>query len=181
MKLEYKLEKSDFMVFQLYTASRSDRIKRKRFRNKIIIPLIYLALGLISLLINEIALCIFFILVGSAWYFFFPKYERNRYVKHYQSFIEENYNNRFGKSETIEFENEVILSKDYTGESKIFLSEIEELNEINEYFFLKFNSGVSLIIPKNGILSSEPLGKYLVDLSTRFKIKHNIDLDWKWK
>jgi hypothetical protein len=181
MKLEYTLEKSDFVVFQLYAASKSDRIKRKRFRNKIIFPLIYLALGLISLLINDITLCTFSILVGSIWYLFYPKYERNRYIKHYQSYIEENYKNRFGKSETIEFENDAILSKDYTGESKLYLTEIEELNEINDYFFLKFNSGVSLIIPKNGILSSEPLDQYLVDLSTRLNIKHGIDLDWKWK
>jgi len=181
MKLEYALEKSDFVVFQLYTASKSERIKRKRFRIKIIFPLIYLVLGLFSLLINDIVLCIFFIIVGSAWYLFYPKYESNRYIKHYQSYIDENYKNRFGKSETIEFEDDAILSKDYTGESKLYLSEIEELNEINEYFFLKFNSGVSLIIPKNGILSSEPLDRYLKDLSSRLKIKHYIDLDWKWK
>jgi hypothetical protein len=181
MKLEYSLEKSDFVVFQLYTASKSELIKRKRFRIRIIFPIIYIVLGFISLLINNITLGAFFILIGTIWYFFYPKYERNQYIKHYQRHIEANYHNRFGKSETIEFEDDAILSKDYTGESKLYLSEIEKINEIRGYFFLKFNSGVSLIIPKNGILSSEPLNKYLVDLSKRLKIKHDIDLNWQWK
>ena len=82
---------------------------------------------------------------------------------------------------TIEFEDDAILSKDYTGESRIYLSEIEALIEINDYFFLKCNSGDTLIIPKNRITSSEPIDLYLIDLSTRLKIIHDIDLNWKWK
>jgi hypothetical protein len=111
----------------------------------------------------------------------YPSYERKKYIKHYEKHIEENYKNRFGKLESLEFEEKQILSKDYTGEGKLFLSEIEELNEIKDYFFLKFNSGVSLIIPKRGIDNLEQMNQFLNALCSRLNKKHNIDLDWRWK
>jgi hypothetical protein len=50
-----------------------------------------------------------------------------------------------------------------------------------EYFFLKFNSGVSLIIPKYKIDNLEQVSNYLIGLVSGLNKKHKVDLNWKWK
>jgi len=181
MKLQYSLEKNDYVTFQLFTASKSNRIIKKRRNNKILPPLIYIALAVVSYYLEDIGLSVAFIIIGLLWFLFYPAYERKKYLRHYEKNIEENYKNRFGKLETLEFNEDYILSKDYSGEGKIILSEVEELNEIKEYFFLKFNSGVSLIIPKYKIDNLEQVSNYLIGLVSGLKKKHKVDLNWKWK
>lgn len=181
MKLEYSLEKNDYVTFQLFAASKSCGIIKKRRNNKIILPLIYLGLAIISFLIEGIGLSIIFLIIGLLWFLFYPAYERKKYFKHYDKYIEENYKNKFGKVETLYFEEDYVLYKDYIGEGKLFLSEVEELNEIGKYFFLKFNSGVSLIIPKVKIDNLEQFSQYIKSLVSRLNRKHKIELNWEWK
>lgn len=52
------------------------------------------------------------------------------------------------KQVTISLGEEFIDTADYIGESKLRTREITEVNEISNYFFIKFSSGESLIIPK---------------------------------
>ena len=181
MKLEYSLEKNDYVTFHLFAASQSPRIIGIRKNRRLLFPLIYLGFSIVSYFIEGLGLALIFFIIGLSWFLFYPFYERKRYIKHYEKFIDENHKNRFGKIETLEFEEEYILSKDYTGEAKLFISEIEELNEIKDYFFLKFNSGVSLIIPKSSINNLDQMNQYLKALILRLNRKHNIDLAWRWK
>jgi hypothetical protein len=181
MKLEYSLEKNDYVTFQLFAAAKSKRITKKRRNNKIILPLIYLGLAVVTYFVEDIGLSIIFLFIGLLWFLFYPAYEKKKYFRHYDKYIEENYKNRFGKVETLNFEEDYVLSKDYTGEGKLFLSEVEELNEIEKYYFLKFNSGVSLIIPKSKIDNLDQLSQYLKSLVSSLNIKHNIELTWEWK
>jgi hypothetical protein len=181
MKISFTLDKNDFLTFQLYTSSKSKRIKKKRKLNKFIIPLNYFGLGMILYYIDSMVMAIIFFLIAILWFLLYPLYERKRYIKRYVKKIEENYRNKFGMVETLEFEDDLINSKDCLGEGKIFLSEAEELNEIRDYYFLKFSSGFSLTIPKKKMDNIEEMDKFMKDLVNRLNIKHNIDLNWKWK
>jgi len=181
MTIEYTLDKGDFLTFHLFSASKSERIRKTRTRNKIMLPLVYLGISIILYFIESIELAIIIFLSGFLWIFIYPFYERKRYVKHYKKFIDENYKNRLGKPGNLKFEGDYIHSKDFTGEAKMYLSELDELNEIRDYYYLKFNSGVSLIIPKRKIDNIESLDQFLNELATRLRIKHNVELNWRWK
>ena len=76
-----------------------------------------------------------------------------------------------------------IVTKDKTGEAKINTSEIEEINEIKDFYFLKSKSGVSLIISKmkTSPRDLEVVTKALEELVAKNGIKHNVELDWKWR
>lgn len=54
MMIDYKIDECDFLTHQLFVASKSDRIKKKRQRSKIIVSLIYLAFGFLFLLQDKI-------------------------------------------------------------------------------------------------------------------------------
>lgn len=180
MSIEFTLEKEDFLTFQLYSATKSETVKKNRNKNRIRVPIVYAILSIILYIYADILFAAIFLIIGLLWYLLSPYYLRKRYLKHYSKHIEEHYKNRFGKSESLTFNSDIMESKDITGESKLNLSEVEELNEIKDYYFLKFSSGVSLIIPKNRIEKKEDLKESLLKIVSDFNIKHNQELDWKW-
>ncbi len=120
---------------------------------------------------------IYFAIVAIVCALFYPKYFIWRYKKYYTAFIKENYANRFGQSEILEVMNDCILSKDSTGEGKIFLTEIERIDETKNHFFLKITSGLSLIIPKNQL---EQLNKFKTKLQ-EIGLTINDETNWVWK
>src|SRR5688572_6178396 len=96
MTINFYTDENDFLAHQLFVASKSKRIKRKRKRNKIIVPLVYGAFGLWFLFGDRGSLAIIFFIVGLLWFFIYPLWEKRYYMKHYKAFIEENYKDRLG-------------------------------------------------------------------------------------
>ena len=181
MRIDYTLSRNDFIKFQLFTASNSETIKKSRRRSRTRIPIIYFILGLILFISGSIVLGLVFIGIGIAWYFLYPVYLKRRYVRHFERHADEHLKNRFGKQVTLNFGDEFIDTTDYIGESKLRTSEITEINEISNYFFIKFSSGESLIIPKPVIQQNNEFTQWLLDQVEKLKINHNTDLNWKWR
>lgn len=175
MQIEYKLEADDFLTYQLFTASKSARIKKKKMANWIGTPVSLVLLAVIFYLIEMKPLAIYFGLVALASASFYPMYFKWKYKRHYKGFIKENYAKRIGMVGSLEFQEEVISFHDKTGEAKINLSEIEDVIELLDHFLLKFSTGVSLIIPKREI---DTYG-----LKEKFKelgLPVRDELNWKW-
>lgn len=98
MKITYQLEQKDFLIHQLYLASQSLSIKKKRIKNKVIPPFIYTVFGVICYLkTNNIWILIGFLILSILWLMFYPIWERKHYIQHYQNFIHENYQTRFNQ------------------------------------------------------------------------------------
>ena len=119
MRIEYTLEKIDFLKYQLFAASKSERIIKSRKKSRIRVPIIYFILGLFLFALADLIFAIIFIGVGVAWYFLHPYFMKKRYVRHFEKYIDENYQNRFGKSVTLDFDGEYIITTDYLGESRL--------------------------------------------------------------
>ncbi len=177
MKLEYKIEEEDYLAFQLYTASQSPKIQKKKTNSHILITsaLALLGLAMISLSADK-TFGFLYLIMAFAFGFYYPKYFKWRYKKHYLSHIRESYKQRIGLVVTLEFLEDSIVAKDKTGESKLSLSEIEVVKETSQHFFLLFSTGVSVIIPKLDEEESEAL-------KVRFEeagIQVEDHLNWKW-
>jgi len=180
MKIEYTLDRVDLLEYQLFAASKSERIIKSRKKSRIRLPVVYFILGFLLFLFADLIFSLIFFGTGVAWYLLHPYFMKNRYIRHFEKYIDENYQNRFGKLVTLDFEEEYIIATDYLGESKLKIKEITEINEIKDYIFLKLSSGESLIIPKNKINSLKELSSLLTKISSDLSINHNIDLNWKW-
>ena len=125
MRIEYSLEEQDFLVFQLFTASKSDRINKKKRNGWILLTVGALLITVYFYLSRINSMAIYFGIVVIVTGLFYPKYFRWRYKKHYHTYIIENYSKRFGELATLEFNPDSIFSRDKTGEGKLNLSEIE--------------------------------------------------------
>lgn len=181
MTIDYTIDENDFLTHQLFLASKSVRIKKKRQRSKVILPLIYIAFGLLFLFEDKVSLTITFFIIGFLWFFIYPLWEKRLYINHYKGFIKENYKDRFGRIATLEFSNEYILAKDDGSESKVLTTELEEIFEIPAAIFITLKGGQSLILPKDKITNFDSVKARLRELSNYLKINYNTDEKWEWK
>ena len=181
MTLEYTIDEKDFLTYHLYTTSKSESIKKRRVRNKVLVPIVYLALGLFSLYQDKMGLGIIFIVIGILWYFIYPLWEKQRYVNHFKAFIDERYKNTLGRMATMQLENEYILAKDEGAESKVLTTEIEEINEISSAIFIKLKTAQSIIFPKNKINDLNSLIERLRALASTLNVKYNVEDKWEWE
>ncbi|MCH1401763.1 MAG: YcxB family protein [Schleiferiaceae bacterium] len=98
-----------------------------------------------------------------------------RFRKHYRAHIKEYYSGRFGLEETLVLEDEVVISTNKLGESKLNISELEKISETRSHLFLHMSTGNTLIIPAlaDGV---EAFKQTLVDKGVRVEIY----FDWRF-
>lgn len=176
MKLEYPIEQEDFLIFQLYTASQSEMIQKKKRKGWIGATVLFAATSIFFVVQENYPSAIYFGICTLLFGFLYPIYFSWRYKRHYNKYIAEHYQNRFGIPVILEINEEEIFSQDKAGESRFKLSEIEQVNEIGEYFFVKISTGASLIIPKDGVGDADSVRNEF----ERLGLKLNQMLDWKW-
>jgi hypothetical protein len=181
MTLKYSLDLNDYLQFQLYTASKSKRIKNKRLKSLLIVMGMFLMLAVLFFQKDETVLMYYFIGCSVLSLIFYPLYLRNHYKKHYQRFIAENYKFRFNEECVITFNENTIETIDRTGESKINVSEIEEIAEVNNYIYLKMKTGGALIVCKDKVENPHKVREFFKTLTQSLKINYDTELNWKWK
>ena len=103
------------------------------------------------------------------------------YVRHYKSFINENFKDRQGRIVTLEFANDYIIARDCGSESKVMTTEFEEICEIPTIILVRLRGGQSLIIPKDMIIELDYLKARLRELANHLKIKYVADEKWEWR
>lgn len=179
MKLSYKLDREDYLNFQMYFAFQSPYARKLRTRSWLIIPLLYILFASILFFTSPPVFFISFLVLAILWTLFFPSYQKRRMIKMYRNYNEEIFIRRFDKPVEISFTKDYVNLKDYAGESKIKLIEMEGLFEVKNYYYLRITTGIALIIPKQKIPNLKALNVFLEKLTAKYKIKHYIDLDWK--
>jgi YcxB-like protein len=181
MRLEYSLNENDFLQHQLFTASKSEHIKKKRRKSWVIVSMATLLLSFICYRNTNNFMAYSFLALAIYTIFFYPLYLRAYYKKYYKKFIADAYKNKIGINSSISFNDTQVVIFDRTGESKINLTEIEEITETGEYIFLRMKIGESLIIPKLKIKEVNELLKELKELTEKLNIKFISDINWKWR
>lgn len=178
MTLNFQLSEADFLTYQLYIASDSETIAKKRKRTRFMIPILYIVLAVYVWVASQnwiAALC----MVGIAvlWWFFYPLYSAVRYRKHFDKFIRKNYKNRFNRDIEVCFTQDIITMKDSASHSSMNTTEVEKLVEIVECFFVTLNTGAAIIIPKHAVENPSVFKERL----SGFGIPYQDSLGWKWK
>jgi hypothetical protein len=146
MKIQYHIHEEDFYTYQVFTASQSSRIKRKRMRDRLML-LAMCVLGMWHFYDDNAGMTFYFAVVFLVVLFGFGRYFNWRFKAHYRAHIKEYYSGRFGLEETLVLEDEVVISTNKLGESKLNISEFEKISETKSHLFLSLSTGNTLIIP----------------------------------
>lgn len=177
MVLEFKIQEQDFLDFQLFNASKSDRINKKKRNGTLLLTIGSLLVAIYFYFKQYLAMAIFFGVMAIIYALFYPTYFRWRYKNHYKAHIKEHYSKRFGQLEKIEIKEESIFATDKTGESSIRIKEIEKVDETSHHFFIKISTGLSLIIPKRELENCDELRSKFQSLGLAIHDERN----WNWK
>ena len=124
--------------------------------------------------------CAIFVSIGVLWFLIYPIWERRHYIKHYRGFIKENYKDRIGQTGSITFGDEYILAKDSGSESKLQLTELEQIDEIGTLILVRLKGGQSFVLSKEKLNNLNDVVNNLKELANRLNIDYKIDLNWKW-
>jgi len=138
-------------------------------------PLLLMATGLLFFSKGDTIMAAYFWGLSILVFLLYSKYLNWRYKKHYQSYVRENFKNRFGNEVSLEIGPKYISSKDPSGEGKVKTSEVHQLSETQEHFFIQFTSGVAVIIPKRSI---DDLQHFKAGLRSA-KLEVHDDLKWQ--
>jgi hypothetical protein len=175
------MEENDFLTFQLYTASKTPRIKRGRAKSWALTTFVFICLSFLFFESHGPFLGYYFLVLSISSLILYPFYSRWKYRRHYLKYIRDTYKNKFGESFELEFARDTIRTKDRTGEIRINKSEIEEINEIKDFYFLRARTGTTLIISKNKL---DDIGKIKNEIMAMIEdqgVRYNVELDWKWR
>lgn len=185
MNISYILDQNDFLTFQLFTTSTLETAKKRRRKVRIMVPVIYLALGFWLYFKDEeqnYKMSISLALLAIVWYFVFPFFEARSYKKKLMKYIMTNYKDTLPMQVDMQFDAESMYTKGLEQENKIFYKDLEDIKETDEYLFVKIEeTGQTLIFPKDKIQNGHELSNHFVSVSKRLNLPYHNYGTWKWK
>lgn len=181
MTISYQLDEEDYLQYQLYAASQSERIKKTRRRRRWVIPVLYIVLGLFFLRDETNITWIVLIIIAILWLFFYPLWDSRYYKRHYTRWVRENVTDAIGRMTTVTISDDHITVSDGTSESKIALADIKEIVEIPGMILVRIKGGHSLVMPRNKIAGFGSLTNYLQDFANHSNIPYRKQDNWRWK
>jgi len=181
MIVRYRVTADDLLTNQLYYAATSEHIRKKRKRNRIMVPLFYLVIAIISFTLAKPFMSIAFVVIAVLWYLFYPLRERRIYIRHFKNFIAERMKGLDDQEASFQITDEYILGQDGTTEIKMATSEIINMIELPTLILLRLKGGQSILFPKAQLQDVNALRERLKTLATKLGIAYESKPDWIWK
>jgi len=119
MTLQYSLDEKDFLINLLYNNTNSELNKKRLFRSRILIPLIYVIIAASFIFKKNHITGIGFIVFAVLWFIFYPNYSKRRIKRYYIKYIKENFDTRIGVLSELVLNSEYIMISEKGSESKI--------------------------------------------------------------
>lgn len=165
-RLEYQLTEDDILQFHLYYASISDYHKKQRMKQRVRVPVIYLAIALLFLVSKWYVGAVLFAICAVGWSLLFPIWARRSYRKNCQKLIKESIGDSLSKPGVLELQEDGIFSLSYLGESKYNYSVIDRVVEHDGYTYIFIDKGTALILPYDRI-SQEDRRSFVDEVNRR--------------
>lgn len=179
MTLEYTLTEDDHLTYQLYVDSRSERIRKKRKKARYRLPAIFLIATVVALLTERYLLSAIYVGFSVVYFSCWHWYERRHHVKHYRSFVKENYTGKVASTK-LHLGPDVINADNENGSSTINYSAIDEMAELPQHILLRMGPG-GIIIPKTALINPTADIETIKDLAKAHNVKYVDDNNWVWK
>ncbi|MFY0671985.1 MAG: YcxB family protein [Bacteroidia bacterium] len=178
MTYQIKLELNDYLTHQLYSASISERVKKRKRRSWILFPAALFILGIVFVQ-QDNGMGTGYFIAGVIWAIGYPFYFKWTYKRHFAKYVKDNFSQKAGQIVKLKIGDDYLFSKDEDSEAKIRLHLFHSFVELPEHILLRTNKGDTLIIPKS-MLEYDQILKELKEKAREFNIEWNKELDWKW-
>ena len=181
MTIQFTLRESDLLEYQLYVASQTEIVRKRRLRTRLLIPIMYFFLSFFGFLTNKAVMSIVFIVVAILWYFLYPIRDRKRHIKYYQQFIQEHFRERIGNKVELILSLESLETKEIASESKYALSEVEHIVELKTTILIRLKGNKAFILPKDQITQPNELNTILQQIAKKASVTFDQFPEWEFK
>lgn len=161
MKFQYTVTPEPHIDYLMYSAAKNPRVKRRALFTRFGLAIIYVVLGFLLSREEVSAVGAGFVIIGVAIGVFYPKYQLWRYRKHYTRHVNVKLADILGTTVTIDLQDEEVVTKDAGSESKFPYSSIQQLEEVQNYFYIRLNSAQALVLPKSVVSDEKELIQFL--------------------
>ena len=179
MTIEYILSENDFLQYYLYRASQSKVVKKRKNRGWILIVWAFTMFALLFYFDHDMPLAYVFGSFAVLYGFLYP----NLIKKSYRNIIKRQtlpqLKHNFDKTVKMVITETDITTSNFAGESKIYLSAINEVAETADHFFISTLTGSSFIIPKFGLAQLGDLETLLERIAVNMGVEYRKDLHLK--
>lgn len=181
MQLSFLYEEKALTEYQLYIASKSPAVTKTRNRNRWLLSLIYIAIGVFGIFKGDMMFTVMFIVIGILWYILYPVWGGKFYARHFSKFVKANYKNRFGTSVDLDFQTDKVVIDEAGQTAEFEYSEFETIIEIPQSFLIKLKSELIILIDKKATTSEPDVAAFFRQLTDRMNINYIQDTNWKWR
>jgi Ca2+/Na+ antiporter len=181
MKIAFLLEKEALVNMNLYRIAQSESILKTRKTAQIIVTALPIFVAIYFYVYGNMTIVLLSLLFSVAAYILYPLRDARFYKKKITANVIQANQDKFEQQITLTFDEQYLSSEINGNEGKVELSEIEQIDEIQNEIFIKTKTGQSIFIPKNGVSNISDFIPFLKKLSTTLNIPYLVDLDWKYK
>ena len=172
MKFTFEIRENDVLNSQLFTAS-----KLSRKNHHVLLTAIAAVMTIVFYLSQDFVNALVACLTTIFFALFYSKVVRWRHKKLYEKIAKKSYSELSDHTIEIELGEEVILMKNCIGETKLNVSTISQVYEIQKYYFIRISPVSTLMIPKRAVDDEQGLKDKFASLN----LPVNTDLDWQWR
>ena len=178
MTYQIKLKLSDYLAHQLYSASISERVKKRKRRSWVLFPVALFLLGILFVQ-QQNGMGTGYFIAGIIWAIGYPFYFKWAYKRHFSKYVKDNFSTKAGQTVELSIGDDYLFSKDEDSKAKIRLHLFHSFVELPEHILLRTKKGDTLIVPKS-LTAYDQLYNELKAKAKEFNIEWNNQLDWKW-
>lgn len=180
MHLSFTIGFDAFLTYQLFHASQSPLVQKKRRRSKwTIIGLVVLVIAGM-LFLGNYGLALLYTVFGIAWFFLYPIYERGYYKKHYIKSLKEKLAGISEKQIELDITSSGIHAREDGSEGNIEVSRVNSVHELPDIFLIQLQQSMAFIIPKEKV-DAEAVKMHLEQMALTWQVPYMTQLNWKWK
>ncbi|MVN90139.1 YcxB family protein [Mucilaginibacter aquatilis] len=172
--------KEDLLTNCLFVVSKSKLAKRTRNRGVIFLTVWFLLLAAWCFYEGDMEWTGYCIGLACVTFILLPFLQKNIYKKIYNKHTNEKFEKLKNAPFDITLTPDSFIYKSIFSDVTLNTSQIENITETGNHFFVKFNSQDTITLPKRSFDYQE-LNNLLKDIAKTNNIEVNRELNWRWK
>lgn len=180
MQIVFSMNREDYIQYYLYNASKNVQLNKRRKRTRLFTFLVCLPISLMYFYQELLLMGGGFLVMGIMWYALLPRFDGRMHKKSFERYVDQNHSKDYENQLSVELKENKCILKSNAGESIFSLTDIQSVEETNDYLFIFMENGQSLAIPKRVLSQKDEFIKLLIG-ETNSDEKYLLDLDWVWK
>ncbi len=180
MTITYTLSEADYVTYQLFTASTSPAIQKKRRKVWLLITAAFVMLALLFYDTGSMFLAAMFLLYGLFTLVFYPLFARRQYLKYYQDLVRHTFYQVVNKPVQCTFSDDRLELSDELSKSTIQYRALTAIQHIPGYYYLIVRGCQYLILPKAQLADEAGVKNALTMAAAQAGIVIQQIPAWKW-